>query len=436
MWMSVIPASFSRAPASNPPKPPPITTMSTSSKRGSRSTGATYGSSTKWAKSPVTSTYWSLPSSRSRLSRSARYFSRRASGSNARCAGSSTVVIGGTPQGSRRRAFPAAHLGTRRSSASCPAGQGGVMGTLKTEIDPADVGFDAARLGRLDRHFQRYVDDGLLPGWLLAVSRHGQLAHVSTYGQRDVEAGLPVETDTIWRIYSMTKPITAVAALVAYEQGLFELNDPVRWYIPSFADTKVWRSGSFTAPVLEPITEELRIWQLFAHTSGLTYGFMQNHPVDALYRQAGFEWGVPDDAKDLAGICDHLAALPLVFQPGTEWQYSMGLDVLGRVIEVVAGMPFDAFLQAHVLDPLGMSDTVWHVDEGRADRLAALYAPTPGTKRAFRYDVMGSRATTPPVAPLGGGGLCGTASDYIRFAEMLRNRGELDGVHILAPKTV
>ena len=122
------------------------------------------------------------------------------------------------------------------------------------------------------------------------------------------------------------------------------------------------------------------MWQLFAHTSGLTYGFMQNHPVDALYRQAGFEWGIPDDAKDLAGICDHLAALPLVFQPGTEWQYSMGLDVLGRVIEVVAGVPFDEFLQTHVLDPLGMTDTVWHVDEGRADRLAALYAPTPGTQ--------------------------------------------------------
>ena len=310
------------------------------------------------------------------------------------------------------------------------------MATLKTEIDPADVGFDAARLEILDRHFQRYVDDGLLAGWLLAVSRHGQLAHVSTYGQRDVEAGLPVETDTIWRIYSMTKPITAVAALVAYEQGLFELNDPVRWYIPSFADTKVWRSGSFTAPVLEPITEELRVWQLFAHTSGLTYGFMQNHPVDALYRQAGFEWGTPTDATDLAGICDHLAALPLVFQPGTEWQYSMGLDVLGRVIEVVAGVPFDEFLQTHVLDPLGMTDT----------RLARRRGPRRSPRRAVRPDARqqagvplrrdGARATTPPVAPLGGGGLCGTAGDYVRFAEMLRNRGELDGVRILAPKTV
>ncbi|MET0324639.1 MAG: serine hydrolase domain-containing protein, partial [Ilumatobacteraceae bacterium] len=113
------------------------------------------------------------------------------------------------------------------------------MGTLKTEIDPGAVGLDARRLARLDRHFARYVDDGLLPGWLVAVSRHGQLAHVSTYGQRDLEAGLPVETDTIWRIYSMTKPITAVAALVAFEQGLFELGDFVRWYIPTFKETKV-----------------------------------------------------------------------------------------------------------------------------------------------------------------------------------------------------
>jgi CubicO group peptidase (beta-lactamase class C family) len=312
----------------------------------------------------------------------------------------------------------------------------GRMGTLKTEVDPVAVGFDAGRLEVLDRHFQRYVDDGLLPGWLVAISRHGQLAHVSAYGRRDLEAGLPVETDTIWRIYSMTKPITAVTALVAYEQGLFELGDPVRWYIPSFKETKVWRSGSTTAPILEPITEELRVWHLFAHTAGLTYGFMQSHPVDALYRQAGFEWGVPDTATDLAAICDLLAALPLVFQPGTEWQYGMGLDVLGRLVEVVSGVPFAEFMEAHVLDPLGMTDTVWLVGEDRADRLAALYAPTPGTKKAFRYDAMGERATTPPVAPMGGGGLCATASDYVRFAEMLRGRGELDGVRILAPKTV
>ena len=253
------------------------------------------------------------------------------------------------------------------------------MGTLKTEIDPADVGFDAARLEPSSTATSSATSTtGCCPGWLLTVSRHGQLAHVSTYGQRDVEAGLPVETDTIWRIYSMTKPITAVAALVAWEQGLFELNDPVRRYIPSFADTKVWRSGSFTvAPVLEPITEEMRIWHLFAHTSGLTYGFMQNHPVDALYRQAGFEWGIPESATDLA---EHLSTTSprcrCVFQPGTEWQYSMGLDVLGRVIEVVAGVPFDEFLQTHVLDPLGMTDTV----------LARRRRPRRPPRRAVRPD--------------------------------------------------
>jgi CubicO group peptidase (beta-lactamase class C family) len=310
------------------------------------------------------------------------------------------------------------------------------MGTLQREIDPADVGFDAARLEVLDNHLRRYVDDGLLPGWLIAVARHGQLAHVSTYGQRDVEAGLPVEPDTIWRIYSMTKPITAVAGLVAWEQGLFELTDPVRRFIPAFADTRVWRSGSTVAPVTDPITEELRIWHLFTHTAGLTYGFVHNHPVDALYRQAGFEWGVPDDIADLADLCDRLAALPLVFQPGTEWQYSMGLDVLGRVIEVASGVPFERFVQTHVLDPLGMTDTVWHVDADRVDRLAALYAPAPGTRKAVRFDQMGALATKPPAAPLGGGGLCSTAGDYVRFAEMLRRRGELDGVRILAPSTV
>ena len=309
------------------------------------------------------------------------------------------------------------------------------MGTMKTEIDPGAVGLDAARLDRLDRHFARYVDDGLLPGWLVAVSRHGQLAHVSTYGQRDLEAGLPVETDTIWRIYSMTKPITAVAALVLWEQGGFELNDLVSRYIPSFGATRAWRGGSAVRPETEAVTQDMRMWHLFSHTSGLTYGFMQTHPVDALYRQAGFEWGNPD-GLDLAGVCDRVAELPLAFQPGTEWNYGMSIDVLGRAVEAIAGVPLADFVQEHVLDPLGLGDTVWHVPAERADRLAALYVPTPGVGTAMRYDAMGAAALTPPAATMGGGGLCGTAGDYVRFAEMLRGRGELDGVRVLAPKTV
>jgi CubicO group peptidase (beta-lactamase class C family) len=309
------------------------------------------------------------------------------------------------------------------------------MTALKVEIDPTEVGFDPGRLARMDRHFAAYVDDGRLPGFLLAVTRHGQLAHLSTYGQRDIEAGQPVETDTIWRIYSMTKPITAVAALVLYEQGAFELSDPVRRFIPSFADLRVWRGGSAVNPVTEPVTEEMRIWHLFTHTSGLTYGFLQHHPVDALYRNAGYEWGVPP-GLDLAGVCDQLATLPLLFQPGREWNYGMSTDVLGMVVEAVAGVPLARFIQEHVLDPLGMSETSWWVPDEQADRLAALYIPTPGTRTAMRFDAMGAAARQQPTATLGGGGLCSTASDYLRFAEMLRRRGELDGVRVLAPRTV
>ncbi|MET0145352.1 MAG: serine hydrolase domain-containing protein [Ilumatobacteraceae bacterium] len=309
------------------------------------------------------------------------------------------------------------------------------MGVLKSDVDPGEVGLDAARLARLDAHLAAYVDGGRLPGWLLAVSRHGRVAHVSTYGQRDVEGARPVETDTIWRIYSMTKPITAVAALVMWERGRFELNDPVRAYIPSFERLRVWRGGTALRPETDPVTEDMRIWHLFTHTSGLTYGFLHAHAVDALYRRAGFEWGTPD-GLDLAGTCDALAELPLAFQPGREWNYGMSTDVLGRVVEVVAGRPFADVVQREVLDPLGMDDTSWHVPADRADRLAALYTPQPGTGTAVRLDAMGAAALSPPSMTSGGGGLCSTAADYVRFAEMLRRWGELDGTRILAPGTV
>src|SRR5438552_9519104 len=146
------------------------------------------------------------------------------------------------------------------------------MAEMKVEIDPAEAGFGAERLERIDRHFARYVDDGRLPGWLLAVTRAGRVVHLSAYGQRDVEAGLPVELDTIFRVYSMTKPVTSVAAMMLYEEGAFELKDPVSRFIPSFADVRVYRAGSSLKPELEPATEPVRIWHLLTHTSGLTYG--------------------------------------------------------------------------------------------------------------------------------------------------------------------
>jgi len=313
------------------------------------------------------------------------------------------------------------------------------MSGLKAEVDPAEVGLDAERLRRIDRHFARYVDDGRLPGWLAAVSRRGRLAHVSCYGSRDIEAGLPVEPDTLWRIYSMTKPVTSVAAMMLYEEGAFELTDPVSAFIPAFANVRVYAGGSDQRQVTVPATEPVRIWHLLTHTSGLTYGFLRVHPVDALYRAAGFEWGTPS-GMDLAQACDAWAGLPLLFQPGTEWNYSVATDVLGRVVEVASGQRLDEFFAARILGPLGMTDTAFHVGEDGAGRLAALYMPDSAGGTA-RLDALGRVARKPIAMNSGGGGLLSTAADYHRFLHMLLDTagspaGELDGIRLLSPRTV
>jgi CubicO group peptidase (beta-lactamase class C family) len=306
---------------------------------------------------------------------------------------------------------------------------------LKGELDPSEAGFDAGRLARIDSHFARYVDDGRLPGWLVLVSRGGQVVHLSTYGQRDKEAGLPVELDTLFRMYSMTKPITSVAAMMLYEEGAFELKDPVSDFIPSFADLRVFRGGSALAPVTAPATEPMRIWHLLTHTSGLTYGFHNSHPVDAMYRAAGFEWGSPPGV-DLAECCDRWAQLPLLFEPGAEWNYSVSTDVLGRVVEVASGQTLDRFFAERIFEPLGMTDTSFWAADADHDRLAALYAPNPANDEAFRIDMMGDAAKAPPSMLSGGGGLVGTAADYHRFTQMLLGDGLLDGTRLLGTRTV
>ncbi len=313
------------------------------------------------------------------------------------------------------------------------------MGELSVEVEPGELGLDPARLARLDANFRRYVDDGRLPGWLITVARHGKLAHVSGYGRMDMEAGLAVEPDTIWRIYSMSKPITSVAAMMLYEEGAFELTDPVARFIPSFADVRVYTGGSDLRPVTVPATEPVRIWHLLTHTAGLTYGFHRAHPVDAQYRAGGFEWGTPRNA-DLAECCDRWAALPLLFQPGSEWNYSVATDVLGRVIEVASGVSLDEFLAARVFGPLGMTDTGFWLPESHRSRLAALYSAGPGGT-ATRLDALGKVATSRPVFLGGGGGLVSTAADYHRFTSMLlatpdSPAGELDGERLLSPRTV
>ena len=313
------------------------------------------------------------------------------------------------------------------------------MSELTVEVDAAEAGLDPERLARIDAHFARYVADGRLPGWLLTVRRHGRLAHVARAGSRDLEAGLPVTDDTLWRIYSMTKPVTSIAAMILYEEGKLALTDPVSAFIPSFGDVRVYTGGSDLRPVTVPVVEPVRIWHLLTHTAGLTYGFHRVHPVDALYRAAGFEWGTPA-GLDLAQACDTWAGLPLLFQPGTEWNYSVATDVLGRVIEVASGQRLDEFLAARILRPLGMTQTAFWAEPEAAPRLAALY--TRGRDgAATKLDALGQAALARPAMFSGGGGLVSTAADYDRFTQMLLQRagspaGELDGIRLLSPRTV
>ena len=304
---------------------------------------------------------------------------------------------------------------------------------LEQEVDPEKVGLSSERLARIERHFTRYVDDGRLAGWLAVVTRRGQVAHVVHRGLRDREANTPVGSDTLWRWYSMTKPVTSVAAMILYEEGAFDLRDPVARWIPSLADPQVYVAGPPAKPVTRPAGEPIRIWHLLTHTAGLTYGFHHVHPVDAMYRAAGFEWGHPR-AMDLAACVDAWAALPLLFDPGTEWAYSVATDVLGHLVEVVSGQPLDELLRTRVLEPLDMHDTGFWVDAQRAERLAALYGAHPRTRLATPLD--GSATLAPPSMLSGGGGLVGSARDYHRFTQMLLRGGEIDGIRLLGARTV
>jgi CubicO group peptidase (beta-lactamase class C family) len=222
--------------------------------------------------------------------------------------------------------------------------------------------------------------------------------------------------------------------MMLYEEGAFELKDPVSRFIPSFADVRVYRSGSTFNTVTDPVVEPMRIWHLLTHMSGLTYGFHYTHPVDALYRAAGFEWASPPGA-DLEACCDLWAAQPLLFQPGAEWNYGVSTDVLGRVVEVASGMPLDEFFRSRIFEPLDMTDTMWSVQGTDRERLARLYLPGPGRK-AVDAGAMGKAALHEPPCLSGGGGLVSTASDYHRFALMLLHRGQLDGVRLLGSRTV
>ncbi|MCU1603348.1 MAG: hypothetical protein JWO22_4057 [Frankiales bacterium] len=299
--------------------------------------------------------------------------------------------------------------------------------------DVRELGFDPARLARLDKQLARHVDAGRLAGWQLAVTRHDQVVHDTVYGWRDREAGLPVESDTVWRIASMTKPITSVAAMTLWEEGAFDLNDPISRWLPEFEDMRVYVKGVDRTMVTIPAVEPIRVWHLLSHTSGLTAGFMRVGHVDALYREAGYEFAAPPQNQTVGDCVTDWAGLPLVFQPGTAWGYGVSHDVLGRLLEIWTGQTLDVAFRNRVLDPLGMTDTVFTCDPGRRERLASLYLPD-DADQAVRSPM--SDLPIEPTILSGGGGLLSTCADYVRFTRMLAGSGELDGTRLLSRRTV
>ncbi|WP_053711481.1 serine hydrolase domain-containing protein [Streptomyces sp. NRRL B-3648] len=306
------------------------------------------------------------------------------------------------------------------------------MAQLRQDVEPGQAGLDAGALDRLDRYFAGHVDAGRLPGCLVSVARGGRVAHLTAYGLRDVAAGLPVEADTLWRIYSMTKPVTAVAVLLLAEEGRLSLDDPLERHLPAFAGPRVYVAGSGAGVRTRPAAGPVLIRHLLTHTAGLTFGFYHRHPVDALYREAGLEYSVPP-GKGLAQTVELYARLPLQFDPGTRWNYSVASNVLGRVIEVVSGQPLDAFFGERILRPLGMTDTGFHLTPGQAPRLAELYGET---DTGGIEPVPGLPVHERPRFLSGSGGLVSSAHDFHRFMELLRRGGELDGVRLLAPRTL
>jgi CubicO group peptidase (beta-lactamase class C family) len=298
------------------------------------------------------------------------------------------------------------------------------------------------RLARVDRFFaDQYIRPGKLAGALVQVWRRGELALNCVQGQADRERAAPLSEGSIFRIYSMTKPITAVALMMLFEQGLVALDDPVARYIPSWADLQVYAGGELGAFKTRAPARPMQIIDLLRHTSGLTYGFQHQTPVDAAYRK--LKLGDVALSGTLDEMIAALAGLPLDFSPGQAWNYSVATDVLGYLVGQISGMPFPAFLQQRIFDPLGMVDTGFHVPPAKAGRLAACYAVgqlgravAAGSSLSLQDDPRASSFLQPPAFFSGGGGLVSTAADYLRFARMLLGGGTLDGVRLLGRKTV
>lgn len=311
-------------------------------------------------------------------------------------------------------------------------------------ITPEEVGFSSQRLQRIRVRMQRLVDEQQCAGIITLLMRHGQIAHCECVGMMDIETQTPLRTDAIFRIYSMSKPITSVALMLLYEEGAFRLSDPITKYIPEFKETMVFMGPAQQGYYKTDRERDITIHHLFTHTAGLSYGFEEDSLVDKLYREMYQELNLMNlddhtinpDGPVLSAVMPALARLPLVHQPGSAWHYSFAIDVLGYLVELLSGERLDVFLQRHIFEPLHMVDTGFSVPEAKVARFATLYAPgeTGGLKVVDAPT--GSPYTKPQQFLSGGGGLVSTLSDYLRFARMLLNKGELDGVRILGRKTV
>jgi len=302
------------------------------------------------------------------------------------------------------------------------------------------TGLDAGRLERITDHIERnYIGPQKIAGCQIAVSRHGHTAYSRSFGSMDLERSKPMRDDAIFRIYSMTKPITSVALMTLYEKGYFQLNDPVSRFVPSWKEHRVWTSGEGDMMSTEPARRPISFRDVLSHTAGLTYGgglpgVGLQHPIDQIYRNLKVR--SVGGADTMMQFMDKLGQVPLRYQPGEQWMYSLATDVCGALVEIISGKPFAQYLSEEIFQPLGMVDTAFQVAPEKIDRFCANYQRGPDKKLKLIDDPATSDFAKEPGFKSGGGGLTGTTADYMRFCEMLRRGGELDGVRILGPRTL
>ncbi len=299
-------------------------------------------------------------------------------------------------------------------------------------VKPEEVGLSTERLIHLTNKMQYFIDAREIAGTVSLIARRGQVAHFQAQGLQDAEANIPMQLDTLFRIYSMTKPITSLAVMMLYEVGHFQLNEPIKKYIPVLDDLKVFVKQGFTGFELAELERDITIHDLLIHTAGFSYGFFADSPIEAMYREPN----ILRPENSLAEMMAELAEKPLYYQPGTNWRYSVATDILGHLVEVVSGQPFDTFLQERILNPLGMQDTSFVVSEEKMHRLAAYYEPDEtGCIRLRPPEVSRNYVQSLPNKS-GGGGLVSTAADYLRFTQMMLNGGQLDGLRLVSRKTI